>query len=375
MSQLEKFSFLFKDHFALQQPQEAARHLREAITWLYRAQDATADRGVSHSYLIGTGWMRSYPETTGYIIPTLLNWYRLTGEAEAKRRALEMADWELTIQLANGAIPALSNGEPVVFDTGQVLFGWLNAHTETGDPKYLDAAIRGGNWLLDNLDDDHTWRKYGNPGASDPNLYNVRFALALFDLTTASGDTRYRCAVEKFIDWVLAEEEAQGWFRYNCLTDNEHPLLHTIAYTAQGLLEAGVTLNDQRCRDAVVRTADALVCHIGADGRMPGRYGSSWQPAVSWSCLTGMAQMAIVWQRLDQLQGGGQYRPAAQKVLQFLKRTQDLKTTNLGVRGGIKGSYPVNGGYGTYRLLNWAAKFYIDALLLEEYPDLKLPLY
>lgn len=375
MGLLEKSYFLFKDLALQQSAHDSDRHLREAIAWLYRAQDATEDRGVSHSYLLGKGWMRSYPETTGYIIPTLLNWYRLTGEDEARRRALEMADWELTIQLGNGAIPALSNGEPVVFDTGQVLFGWLNAYTETNDCKYLDAAIRGGDWLLANLDNDHTWRRYGNPGSNEPNLYNVRFAWALLDLARMSDDEKYARGTENFLQWVLNQEEEEGWFRYNCLTDNDHPLLHTIAYTAQGLLEAGVILKSQRCLDAVIRIADALSGHIGADGRMPGRYGRSWQPAVNWSCLTGMAQMAIVWQRLDQIEGGTKYRPATQKVVHFLKRTHDVTTRNPGVRGGIKGSFPVNGGYGTYRILNWATKFFIDALLLEQHPDLGLPLY
>lgn len=375
MRWLEKYRFLVKETLIPQRPQETSRHLREAIDWLYRAQDATGDRGVSHSYLLGHGWMRSYPETTGYIIPTLLNWYRLSGEDEARRRALEMAEWELTVQLANGAIPALSTGDPVVFDTGQVLFGWLSAYAETGEHRYLAAAIRGGDWLLENMAEDHTWRNHGNPGSSQPNLYNVRFAPALLELSTASGESGYRTAVEKHLNWVLSQEVSGGWFRYNCLTDNDYPLLHTIAYTAQGLLEAGIILDDRRCFDAVVRTADALLLHIAKDGRMPGRYGRNWQPAASWSCLTGMAQMAIVWQRLDQIQGREQYRTAALRVLQFLKRTQDLTTTNPGVRGGMKGSNPIHGEYGTYRLLNWAAKFYIDALLLETHPDLELPLY
>ena len=39
------------------------------------------------------------------------------------------------------------------------------------------------------------------------------------------------------------------------------------------------------------------------------------------------------------------------------------------VRGGVKGSFPVDGGYGTFEYLNWAAKFTIDACLAE----LKLP--
>ncbi len=35
-------------------------------------------------------------------------------------------------------------------------------------------------------------------------------------------------------------------------------------------------------------------------------------------------------------------------------------------RGGIKGSFPVNGAYGRYQYLNWAAKFFMDSLMLED---------
>ena len=34
-------------------------------------------------------------------------------------------------------------------------------------------------------------------------------------------------------------------------------------------------------------------------------------------------------------------------------------------RGGVKGAFPVDGAYGEYEYLNWAAKFCIDANLLE----------
>jgi hypothetical protein len=33
--------------------------------------------------------------------------------------------------------------------------------------------------------------------------------------------------------------------------------------------------------------------------------------------------------------------------------------------GGVKGSFPVSGGYGRFQYLNWACKFSIDANLLE----------
>lgn len=350
-------------------------HLREAVDWIYRAQDATPDRGVSHSYAIGKGWAPSYPETTGYIIPTLLNWAKLTGEDEACRRALEMAEWELEVQLDNGAVPSLTTGEPVVFDTGQVIFGWISAFKHSGDSRYGDAAVKAGNWLGEHLDSNFIWKKYGNPGTNSVHTYNVRVAWALIELSVITGDDRYRKSMEGFVDWVLQQEVNRGWFRFNCLSDNDHPLLHTIAYTSQGLLESGLLLHNERCIEAAIRTSDELIKCVNVDGRMAGRYDNSWEPAVKWSCLTGMAQTSIVWQRLHRITGNNEYKSAAEKVNNFLKRTHDIMSSNPGIRGGINGSYPLNGEYGKYRVLNWATKFFIDALILEEYPNFKEPLY
>lgn len=375
MRLFEKYGFLVKERIALLPPQENGIHLREAIAWLYRAQDATTDRGVSHSYLLGKGWMPSYPETTGYIIPTLLNWYSLTGEEDAKRRALDMADWELSVQLPDGAIPALSSGEPVVFDTGQVVFGWLAAFDVTGDERYRDAAMKAAVWLISQLDENRTWSRFGNPGQTGVHTYNVRVAWAVLALAEVAGEVRFRAPMAGFLDWSLGQESGRGWFNNNCLTQNDQPLLHTIAYTSQGLLECGVLLNDQRCIDAAARTSDELVKHVASDGRLPGRFDDHWRPAESWCCLTGMAQTAIVWQRLDRLTGDGKYVDAVARVNRFLKRSQDLNTANPGVRGGIKGSFPINGDYGSWRVLNWATKFFIDDLLLESYPSADFPLY
>ena len=43
--------------------------------------------------------------------------------------------------------------------------------------------------------------------------------------------------------------------------------------------------------------------------------------------------------------------------------SQDLDTDNHDVCGGIKGSHPVWGAYSPFTYPNWAAKFFIDALL------------
>jgi hypothetical protein len=49
----------------------------------------------------------------------------------------------------------------------------------------------------------------------------------------------------------------------------------------------------------------------------------------------------------------------------YLCGTQDLKSSDPGIRGGIKGSQPIWGEYGEYEYLNWAAKFFADALMHE----------
>ena len=46
--------------------------LDEAAQWLARTQDAGSDRGISYGADIGGPFLESYPETTGYIIPTLI---------------------------------------------------------------------------------------------------------------------------------------------------------------------------------------------------------------------------------------------------------------------------------------------------------------
>ena len=45
-----------------------------------------------------------------------------------------------------------------------------------------------------------------------------------------------------------------------------------------------------------------------------------------------------------------------------MKRAQDLRHRDPGIRGGIPGSSPIGGDYIQYALPNWAAKFFIDAL-------------
>src|SRR5262249_21728000 len=73
-------------------------HIREGLGWLVRAQDAGNDRGVSYGAKFDQEFEASYPETTGYIIPTFLALAKFYSDDKYRSRAIEMGDWEISIQ-------------------------------------------------------------------------------------------------------------------------------------------------------------------------------------------------------------------------------------------------------------------------------------
>src|SRR5262249_8247777 len=66
--------------FAGDEADPSDRHLAATMDWLARAQDATPDDGVSAVYSLASGWAASYPETTGYIIPTCFDFAAHSGD-------------------------------------------------------------------------------------------------------------------------------------------------------------------------------------------------------------------------------------------------------------------------------------------------------
>lgn len=361
-------------------------YLNEAMGWLCRAQDAVEGGGVSYGYDLRTGnWLPPYPETTGYILPTFLRYARHCDEqakpdsaAQLRERARRMAEWLTTVQMESGAVQGgtvAADPQPTIFNTGQVLQGWCAAYREFGEPATLDSLTRAARWLAAVQDEDGCWRRFMSPlTLQTPATYNVRSAAALLEAGCLLEDQRVRRAAIANFDWALTQQRDNGWFENKCLTDNSKPLTHTIGYTLEGLLDAARLLGEARYLEAVVRASDHLLEEVRADGFLSGRFDADWQPQVSWNCLTGSCQLAYVWLCLAEMTGAAKYKEKAQQLLGFVKRTQIcLASAADARRGGIKGSHPVWGGYDPFRYPNWAAKFYVDALLAESGAPLSQP--
>jgi hypothetical protein len=352
-------------------------HIEAGIEWLERAQDAVGGAGISrgyalahHHYLNVSGWEPAYPETTGYIIPTLYAASHYLNRPSLLDRARRAAKWEREVQLASGAVRGGVMGQPIapaVFNTGQVIFGWLCSFTFDGDAESLDSARRAAEFLVTALDDDGIWRRASSPYAAVTSpLYNARTAWALAEAGRRFGEPRYRDAAARALYAVAKRQQRNAWIPDCCLTDAARPLVHTIAYTLRGLLEGGRVLADDRLIAAAARGADALSSCVDEEGKLAGRYDCNWRPAVNWSCLTGNAQMANVWMRLAEINHDTRWLEPVPKVLKYLKGTQNLVSERDGLRGGILGSAPVDGGYCPNETLSWATKFYVDALMRHE---------
>lgn len=348
----------------------AERAIGLALDWLARAQDcsATADGGVSRHYSLVEGWAASYPETTGYIVPTLLACAADRNNCELGRRARRMVDWLVSIQLEDGSFAGgVANARPVrpvTFNTGQILFGLVSGVTAFGS-QYLEPMRRAADWLVRTQDADGCWRRFPTPFASPgEKAYETHVAWALLEAERVDPGRSYGKAALANVRWALAKQHANGWFDHCCLSDPTRPLTHTLGYALRGVVEAYRFSGDDVFLKAARRTADGLRSALREDGHLPGRLDRDWKAAARWVCLTGSAQVSACWLLLDEARGEPSYTDAALAANRYVRRTMRLDASE-DLRGAVAGSFPIDGGYGAYKLLNWAAKFTIDANLLE----------
>jgi hypothetical protein len=357
-------------------PHTPEEHISALLDWLLRAQRATPDDGVSESFHFTTQeWRPSYPETTGYIICSLLraaaaNYGDATVLRDAARR---MGEWLADVQLPQGAFQggtiAIKDPQPAVFNTGQILKGLTDLCGEGLDEsgRLAASARRAARWLLEMQDADGAWRKGISCLTTERvHAYNVRAAWALARYGRQFGD---HAAVEAGIRnavWLLSIRQSDGWFPLMNFDVGVDPLLHTVAYTLRGLLELGALCGRDDFVEAA-RHGAACVAKIQepATGSIPGQLGQGYRAVVSWTNTTANSQMAVIWFRLAEITAEAQWLDYARRANAFNRSLHEIDSRNPGTRGAIRGSWPSHVGYGQYWYMNWTQKFFLDALLAE----------
>jgi malonyl-CoA O-methyltransferase len=294
---------------------DVASHCRAAVDWIRRSTIAGEGIAVSSHRPI------SYPEVSGYCIPTLLTW----GE---RLLARQYARWLISIQDREGWWPDPTTGYPYTFDTAQVLKGLWAIRPDM--PEVDGALERGCRWLLDRVDEagrlttpDRS--QWGLPGGGvAPDTIHLYALEPLQRAEMAFDDDRYARAVTKALDFYLGAEDLLGL----------GTLSHFHAYVVEALVDLGRPRLAARGMESVEPT-------IREDGSIPG------YPDVAWTCTPGMAQYAVVYRKLGRT-------GSAQGVLRALCGLQNPS-------GGFFGSYGPGADYFPDEEVGWAAKFFLDA--------------
>jgi hypothetical protein len=343
--------------------------LNLCVDWLLSSQKNMTDGGMGTYHIVG-GWSSSYPETSGYIIPTLYNYLSFQPERknEIENSILRCADWLVSIQKPSGGWQSayIEHQRPeVVFNTGQVLRGLLIAYQMNPKTEYKESMCKACNWLVDTQETDGSWIKTAY--MNEPRVYDSYVSHPLLMVYELTGIETYKKAAIKNLDWIMTQQMENGWFKNadNTQKHNHRPILHTISYTIDGLINCGTMLQNNEYVEAGKKAADRLLHLFNLNQVLGGRYDANWLPSEYMIC-TGCAQISIVWSLLYKRTQEKKYLEARERMnSQLVFVQQSCLTIGGSGNGALPGSFPIWGKYEPFAFPNWATKYFADALMSE----------
>jgi hypothetical protein len=300
-------------------------------------------------------WAKAYPETTGYLLNTLLDYKE--EEAWIDTYVDRCTDWLCKIQYPSGAFPALyaDSGKPSIFNTGMILFGLTASYQHRPKNNLLLAIENAVQWLLDQLGPDHLWSEETTEKGRVPSYY-TRVIWAILEANLILAWKEIPDQMQQVLDVIRSrclENGAVGDWGFEA---RRPAYTHTIAYTLRGFWEAGRLLHDHKAVRAATKGMNALEDAFFRAGKLAGEYDLRWQGDHRYVCVPGNLQLACLAYRINRPDFGA-------GLIQQVLGTQQMDPEK-GNYGGLPGSWPVYGPYMRFKYPNWGPKFLLDALRL-----------
>ena len=342
---------------------EFRRRTQAALGWLQRSMDVHGGKGSSAHLFFGK-WAPAYPETTGYLIETLLDYGRYLGEPQWLDYARGCGEWLLEVQHPDGSFPALyaNSGKPSVFNTGMILFGLTRLHLEENAGRNLPAIKKAVDWLLAEQAPDGSWPGHGYVDGFVPSYY-TRAVWGVLIANQVLKDPAVEDAMRKALRFYAGRIQENGFVAHWGFHPGKPAFTHTIAYTWRGFWESALLLGEKDILPRIPQGMDTLAGLRDSNGDLPGRLDVQGIPDHSFSCLTGNVQLSVLASRIFRYTGEKRYGQMAFDFFEQSARRQVLRERSA-YHGGIAGSYPLWGSYQRLRYPNWGVKFFLDAYLL-----------
>ena len=353
---------------------ERRKSLNESLDFLVKSIDprTNGSRAFYSLFLYPHkgGWSNPYPETTGYIIKTFDDLIYEKGFEYLEESSLQMADWLLSIQHDDGAF---SGGlydknkinEKSIFNTAQIIIGLHSRYIRTNKNKYLEAGIKASNWLGECINDEGYFYKHHYHSGFMPSYYTrVCWPLLLFKDNDGYNSNNIEGA-KKVLNNIKAKQLDNFFIADSGFKPNSYAFLHTIAYTLRGFLECSIILNDDDYFKTCYNLSEIFMKKFEIKKQLAGAYYDNFNELSNFRCLTGEAQIIIIWNKLSQITNDFRFLNSGLKLLDSLEKNVPMFNTSF-KKGGLSGSKPFYGRYISLRQPNWASKFLIDAILEED---------
>ena len=335
--------------------------LQSNFSWILKSFKTNKLKGSSGWKTIHGKWSAPYPETTGYLIPSLLNGSKYVQGEELSKLAIKQLDFFKEIQNKDGSFPrSINDRGPLVFDTAQILLGLLAiAPTLTkNSEKTLTFIKKTWNWLRGQLNKQGKFIDYNYIENYNPSYY-ARIAWPL-----AQGDQVFKSKISqrcKALINRIADSQNENYSFADCALFPKHaPLTHNISYTLRGMWEYALLANDNKLKKQVTKSLDFISELITNEGVLGGTYNNSWEADKSFICATGNGQLALLYLLVYEKSGLTKYLKPVSILLKPLLRSQSSFGLN---NGAIPSSIPIWGKYQRFRYTNWTQKFFVDTLM------------
>lgn len=264
-----------------------------------------------------------YPEVTGYIIPTLYKY----GYIEEAR---ELAKWLISIQNNDGGFTGAGEMKEYIFDSAQILRGFLVFKDDEIIREPIKQAIRKVTHYLYNNILNNGENGYISQYESDTIIPETILLYTLKPFKEAAkylNEIKYLDVIENLMNYYLNHK--------NLL--QKSTLTHFLSYEIEALIE----LNKQEYVLDILKYME--------NKQEKNNYISAME-GCNWVCTPGIAQLAVCWYKCGN-------SSAANKAILYLEELQ-LNS------GAFFGSYGDGAEYFPNVEISWVIKYYLDANFL-----------
>ncbi|NQT96046.1 MAG: glycoside hydrolase family 88 protein [Candidatus Omnitrophica bacterium] len=232
-----------------------------------------------------------YSEITGYGITTLLLLNSLYNKKLYVDRAEKAAAWIIKSAMHDcGGVRtrlykddkkadigySFSGARIFSFDTGIVLYGMANLYRVTDKKKYLNAALRLADFLLDKMqkEDGSLAPIYdanideviepSDKWSNQSGAFHAKVALGLVDLFKLTEDKRYKEAAIRLCEYAVSTQDKSGRFITNRAAKTTH--IHPHSYATEGLWYTGTVFNIPGFISSAKKATEWTFVHVFSSG-------------------------------------------------------------------------------------------------------------